>query len=107
MKKLRTTLSLGLRNRNVMYYQNRKCKRYWADDNPNGSVSGGEADEDCVALKPSGSDLNWIDASCQELKRWVCKENIEFENTYSSSTMLTETELNVKKKENDDFIGIL
>ncbi|XP_026578892.1 CD209 antigen-like protein C [Pseudonaja textilis] len=106
--KLNESAWIGLTDENVEGHWawsdgSRLIIQYWADDNPNGSVSGEEADEDCVALKPSGSDLNWIDASCQELKRWVCKENIEFENTYSSSTMLTETGLNGKKKENDDF----
>ncbi|KAM3832223.1 C-type lectin domain family 4 member F-like [Vipera latastei] len=84
--KLNESAWIGLTDENVEGYwewsdNSRLIVKYWAEGNPDGSVSDGEADEDCAAINPSGSDLNWIDASCQELRRWVCKEIIEFENT--------------------------
>ncbi|XP_025033318.1 C-type lectin domain family 4 member F-like, partial [Python bivittatus] len=53
--------------------------QYWADGNPDGSTNDGEGDKDCTFIESSASEFNWNDASCQELRRWVCKENLEFE----------------------------
>ncbi|XP_039198417.1 hepatic lectin-like [Crotalus tigris] len=79
--KLNESAWIGLTDENVEGHWewtdgSRLIRKYWAEGNPNRSVRDGEADEDCAAIKPSGSDLNWIDDDCQEFRRWVCKERL-------------------------------
>ncbi|XP_026580835.1 CD209 antigen-like protein E, partial [Pseudonaja textilis] len=79
--KLNESAWIGLTDENVEGHWawsdgSRLIIQYWANVNPNGSISDREVDEDCAAIKPTGSDLNWINDDCQELKRWVCKERL-------------------------------
>ncbi|KAM6441437.1 uncharacterized protein PHA67_023142 [Liasis olivaceus] len=62
----------------------RLAVQYWADGNPDGSTDDGEGDKDCTFIESSASELNWNDASCQEPRRWVCKESLEYEETRTS-----------------------
>ncbi|XP_062992409.1 CD209 antigen-like protein C [Elgaria multicarinata webbii] len=50
---------------------------YWSDGKSSRSLQYGAIENDCTYIVPSPSGQNWMDGSCYDQKRWVCKENLD------------------------------
>ncbi|KAM6441438.1 C-type lectin domain family 4 member K-like [Liasis olivaceus] len=53
--------------------------RFWSGGSPSHSNRHGGREQDCVSVVPSLGGYSWKDADCHQPYRWVCKENLEFE----------------------------
>ncbi|XP_077157405.1 uncharacterized protein LOC143819540 [Paroedura picta] len=55
--------------------------QFWSDGKPSNRQALAEASQDCAVMVPSFTVRNWNDENCHKLHFWICKENLERDET--------------------------